>query len=220
MVELGAAGMCDGPPDTASSAERLRRLECSQAAWKISLWSQPKGFPYSKKIFPFPVALSGNLVALKGPICGSRRTGELLLLKLPSEARGIPEQLWNLDLGYERIEAISLDDSQDLLVFSRLVSNVESLFLTPTQRVVFSSLPNIHVRTLSSGCVHPLSGTHGLIDSGINYVEHESFSLRIHDDRLAFMSSVGRQILVWDWKTGKQIAKIASRFLGRDRAIY
>jgi hypothetical protein len=188
MVELGAAGMCDGPPDTASSAERLRRLECSQAAWKISLWSQPKGFPYSKKIFPFPVALSGNLVALKGPICGSRRTGELLLLKLPSEARGIPEQLWNLDLGYERIEAISLDDSQDLLVFSRL--------------------PNIHVRTLSSGCVHPLSGTHGLIDSGINYVEHESFSLRIHDDRLAFMSSVGRQILVWDWKTGKQIAKI------------
>ena len=132
MVELGAAGMCDGPPDTASSAERLRRLKYSQVAWKSSVWSQPEDFPYSKKIFPFPVALSGNLVALKGPICGSRRTGELLLLKFPSEARGIPEQLWHLDLGYMRIEAISLDDSQDLLVFSRLVPNVESLVFTPT----------------------------------------------------------------------------------------
>ena len=129
MVELGAAGMCDGPPDTISSAERLRRLEYSQAAWESSVWSQPENFPYSKKIFPFPVALSGNLVVLKGPICGSRRTGELLFLKFPSEARGIPEKLWYLDLGYKRIEAISLDDSQDLLVFSRLVSNVESLFL-------------------------------------------------------------------------------------------
>lgn len=124
IVELGAAGMCDGPPDTVGSAERLRRLERSRAAWKSTVWSQSEDFPYSKKIFPFPVALSGNLVVLKGPICGSRRhTGEMLLLRLPSEARGIPEQLWSLDLGYERIEAISLDDSQDLLIFSRLVTN-------------------------------------------------------------------------------------------------
>ncbi|KAF8268329.1 hypothetical protein EI94DRAFT_1727952 [Lactarius quietus] len=188
MVKLGAAGMCDGPPDTSGSAERLKRLEHSQAAWQSSVWSQPEDFPYSKKIFPFPVALSGNLVVLKGPICGNRRTGELLLLRFPSEARGIPEQQWSLDLGYQRIEAISLDDSQDLLVFSRL--------------------PNIHVRTLSSGSIHPLSTTRGIIDSGVGYVEYESFSLRIHDDRLAFMTSVGRQILVWDWMTGNQIAKI------------
>lgn len=120
IVELGAAGMCDGPPDPAGSAERLKRLKRSRAAWKSLAWSQPEDFPYSKKIVPFPVALSGNLVVLKGPICGGRRhTGEFLLLRLPSEARGIPEQRWSLDLGYKRIEAISLDDSQDLLVFSR-----------------------------------------------------------------------------------------------------
>ena len=130
IVELGAAGMCDGPLDAVGPAERLRKLEGSQAAWKSSAWSQPEGFPYSKKMFPFPLALSGNLVVLKGPTFGSRHTGELLLLRFPSEARGIPEQLWYLDLDCEHIEAISLDESQDLLIFSSLVANVESLSLT------------------------------------------------------------------------------------------
>ncbi|KAH9026282.1 hypothetical protein EDB83DRAFT_1929011 [Lactarius deliciosus] len=188
VVELGAAGMCDGPPDTVSPAERLKRLEGSQAAWKGLAWSQPECFPYSKKIFPFPVALSGNLVVLKGPALGIRHTGELLLLRFPSEARGIPEKLWYLDLDCQHIEAIALDESQDLLVFS--------------------CLPNIHIRTLSSGRVHPSSSSLGLIDAGTNFVDYADFSLRVHDDRIAFTTSTGRNVLVWNWKTGKQIAKI------------
>lgn len=121
--------MCDGPPDEMGSAERLRRLEDSQAAWKSSAWSQPEDFPYSKKIFPLPVALSGNLVVLRGPKFGSRHMGELLLLRFPSAARGISERLWylSLNLDCEHIEAVSLDESQDLLVFSGLVANAEDL---------------------------------------------------------------------------------------------
>ncbi|KAF8268331.1 hypothetical protein EI94DRAFT_1727955 [Lactarius quietus] len=195
IVELGAAGMCDGPLDTVGPAERLRKLEGSQAAWRSSVWSQPEEFPYSKKIFPIPVAQSGNLAVLTGQNFGS---GEFLLLRFPSEARGIPEQLWYLDLHCEPIEVIAVDDSQDLLVFS-CISN-----------------PHIHVRTLSSGFTHPLSSTLGLIDSGIDSAEYENFALCIHDDRLAFMTEVGYRILVWDWKTGKQIAKIPcyQRFYG------
>lgn len=128
IVELGAAGMCDGPSDAVGSAERLSRLEGAQAAWKTSAWSQPEGFPYSRKIFPFPVALSGNLVVLSGLKFGSRRTSELLLLRFPSQTRDIPERLWYLDLDCEHIEAISLDESQDLLVFSGLVADVKYLF--------------------------------------------------------------------------------------------
>ena len=93
-------------------------------------------------------------------------------------------------------------------------------FPHPPYGLFSPSLPHIHVRTLSSGSIHPESSTHGLIDSGTNYVEFENFSMRIHDDRLAFMSSVGRQILVWDWKTGKQIANIVSRVLSGDLANY
>ncbi|KAF8268330.1 hypothetical protein EI94DRAFT_1829564 [Lactarius quietus] len=187
IIELGATGMCDGPLDAVGPAERLRKLEDSQAAWKSSVWSQPKFFPYSKKIFPIPVVQSGNLAVLKGHAFGR---GEFLLLRFPSESRGIPEQLWYLDLHCESVEIIAVDDSQDLLVFS--------------------CLPHIHIRTLSSGCVHPLSSTLGLIDAGINTAEYVTLTSRlcIHDDRFAFMPSVGYQIMVWDWKTGKQIVKI------------
>ena len=122
--------MCDGPPDAVGPAERLRKLEGSRVAWKSPVWSQPVGFPYSKKLSPFPFALSGNLAVLKGSWNGHPGRGEFVLLRFASEARGIPEQLWYLDLDCERIEAIDLDDSQDLLVFSWLVANVESLSLT------------------------------------------------------------------------------------------
>ena len=223
IVELGATGMCDGPPGAVGSAERLRKLEGSRAAWKSSAWSQPVGFPNPEKVYPYRLALSGNLVVFDGP--GDGRSlqgygGKFLLLRFPSEARGISEQLWYLDLDCERIETKALDDSQDLIIFSWLVANVESRSLT--RLMGFSSLPHIHVRTLSSGCIHPLSSTFGLIDSGTNSTEYEKFSLCIHDDRLAFMASVpGRQshVLVWDWKTGNQVANIASFFLSRSKAI-
>jgi hypothetical protein len=109
IVELGAAGMCDGPPDSVGLSERLRKLEGSRTAWKSSVWSQPDGFPDSKEIFPSPIARSGNLVMLKGPYFGS---GKYLLLRLPSEARGIPERVWHLHLDCEHmIQNICLDDS-------------------------------------------------------------------------------------------------------------
>ena len=114
MVELAAAGMCDGPPDSVGPAQRLRKLERSREAWKSSVWSQPEDFPYSKRMSPSPVALSGNLAVFTGPQFNS---SEYVFLRFPSEARGIPERVWHLNLGCERINGIGLDDSQDLLIF-------------------------------------------------------------------------------------------------------
>ena len=67
---------------------------------------------------PSPVALSGNLAVFTGPEFNS---SEYVFLRFPSEARGIPERVWHLNLGCERINGIGLDDSQDLLVFLRSV---------------------------------------------------------------------------------------------------
>jgi hypothetical protein len=121
MVELGAAGMCDGPPDSVGPVERLRKLECSREAWKSSVWSQPEGFPRSREIFPYPVALSGNLAMFEGLGFGC---SEYLFLRFPSETRGIPERVWYLDLDHEDMaDTICLDDSQDLLLFSRIHSS-------------------------------------------------------------------------------------------------
>jgi hypothetical protein len=112
IVELAAAGMCDGTPDGTVPAERLRRLRGIQSAWKGSTWSLVDHFPYSKGISPYPIMASGNLVAFR-----NSRRGELVLLRFPSESRGIPERLWHLDLSTNRLEAAAADDSQDLLVY-------------------------------------------------------------------------------------------------------
>ena len=74
-----------------------------------------------------PVALFGNLAVFTGPEFNS---GEYVFLRFPSEARGIPERVWHLNLGCERINGIGLDDSQDLLIFLRLVVD---LFCSPVQ---------------------------------------------------------------------------------------
>jgi hypothetical protein len=114
IVELAAAGMCDGMPNDATPAEQLRRLRGMQSAWKSSSWSLVDNFPYSKKISPYPVMVSGNLVVFWS---SSGRRGELVLFRFPSESRGIPERLWYLDMSTNRLKAVGADDSQDLLVF-------------------------------------------------------------------------------------------------------
>ena len=115
IVELSAAGMCDGAPSAVGPAERLTRLQNAQTAWRSSSWSPVDHFPYSKEVSPFPVTASGNLVAFRSD---RSRMGELLMLRFPSDLRGVPEQLWYLDLDCDRLESICLDDTQDLLVFS------------------------------------------------------------------------------------------------------
>ena len=115
IAELAAAGMCDGAPNGSVPAERLRKLREMQNAWKCPAWSTVDRFPSSKGMSPRPIMASGNLVAFRSY---RSRMAELVLLRLPSESRGIPEQLWSLDVGTNLLEAACADDSQDLLVFT------------------------------------------------------------------------------------------------------
>lgn len=180
IVELSAAGMCDGAPDSVGPAERLDKLQKAQTAWGSSSWSPVDNFPYSKDMSPFPVTASGNLVAFRSD---RSRMGELVMLRFPSELRGIEGQLWYLDLDCDRLESICLDDTQDLLIFS--------------------STPYIHIRTLSTGGVHRRTSTPGTIPSRSN---SEAFDLHIHGDLLSFVGNL--HILVWNWKTGDCLAEI------------
>ena len=86
-----------------------------QGAWKSSSWSSVDAFPYSKGISPYSMIASGNLVVFQNHR-GFR--GELVLLRFPSESRGIPEKQWYLDVGTNRLNASCADDSQDLLIFA------------------------------------------------------------------------------------------------------
>jgi hypothetical protein len=81
------------------------------------------------------------------------------------------------------------------------------LYFTQARSLVFS-LDTIYIRTLSTGDVHPLTSTSGSIQPppivGVKvhiYGDH----LLILGDYPAFNG------LVWNWKTGELVAKIASR---------
>jgi hypothetical protein len=121
--------MCDGTPNGVGVTERLKRLQNSQTLWKNSVWSQPDQFPYSelKKMSSYPTAVSGNLMVFQSTIMVADSI-MLLLLRFPSELRGIPERQWYLRLEFAHIECVSADDSQDLLVFSSSVSNLEPYY--------------------------------------------------------------------------------------------
>ncbi|KAI0299468.1 hypothetical protein BC826DRAFT_1102609 [Russula brevipes] len=188
IIELFGTGMCDGQSGGVSSAERLDRLRRSQMSWKRPTWREPVDFPYSKKIRPVPAAVSGNLMVFNN-IASSSDLRNLLLLRFPSELRGIPEQRWSLNLDCNYIDAIYVDDSQDLLCFF--------------------STPDVHVRTLSTGEIHPLTNAIGPIysfGSGVGFV-----GLQTYDDLLMLMTNFPeRHILVINWRTGGHVAKIPS----------
>ncbi|KAI0299467.1 hypothetical protein BC826DRAFT_33585 [Russula brevipes] len=206
IIELFGTGMCDGQSGGVSSAERLDRLRRSQASWKSPTWREPADFPYSKKICSVPAAVSGNLMVFYSIGSGTYRKQDLLLLRFPSELRGIPEQQWSLILDCSHINAVCVDDSQDLLCFL--------------------SIPDVHVRTLSTGEIHPLTNAVGPIYSFANRAVAPGY-LQIYDDLLmSVIDLVEHYILVINWRTGGHVAKIPSfayaqcAFLDRSNIIF
>ena len=119
--------MCDGTPNGVGVTERLKRLQNSQTLWKNSVWSQPDP-PPPNTVLPYPTAVSGNLMVFRSSAFADDSV-MLLLLRFPSDSRGIPEQQWHLRLEFELVECICADDSQDLLIFSLSVFNLELSYL-------------------------------------------------------------------------------------------
>ncbi|KAI0299472.1 hypothetical protein BC826DRAFT_966929 [Russula brevipes] len=206
IIELFGTGMCDGQLSVVGSAERLDRLRRSQTAWKSLTWREPADFPYWKKIRSVPAAVSGNLMVFYNIASSPSPGQDLLLLRFPSELRGIPEQRWSLNLDCDYINAICVDNSQDLLCFL--------------------SIPDVHIRTLSTGEIHPLTHFVGPIYSFASEFVG-SVCLQIHDDLLMLVIDlVEHYILVFNWRTGGYVARIPSyeytqcAFLDRTNLIF
>ena len=154
IVELGAAGICDGAPNGMTPAERLSRSWGTQGAWKSSTWISMDNFPHLRELLPYALTTSGNLVVSRG---SRNRTGELVLILFPSESRGISEYRLSVYLGHNRLEVSCADDSQNLVVYSwfDFFSTVFPFYLFTSLEHAFVSLSTIHIRTLSTGVVHP-----------------------------------------------------------------
>ncbi|KAI0291285.1 hypothetical protein BC826DRAFT_485770 [Russula brevipes] len=210
VIELFRSGMCDGQLSGVSSAERLDRLRRSQTSWKSPTWHEPTDFPYWKKIRSFPAAVSGNVMVFYCIASDTYCKRDLLLLRFPSELRGIPEQQWSLNLGCNHISAVCVDDSQDLLCFLSSVSNFG--FPSLSAHHLSFSFPDVHIRTLSTGGIHPLRHPVGPIYSFASDVIGSP--CMIYDDLLMLVVSLpDPHILVFNWRIGGQVAKIVGFFL-------
>ncbi|KAI0263041.1 WD40-repeat-containing domain protein [Gloeopeniophorella convolvens] len=196
-IELAAAGIHDGAPSTTGPAERLAKLRSLRTAWRDSAWSAGDAFPQLRRLYPFPLTVSGNLIVFQTHPIRTAETeagtkSRLLMQRMPSPLRGIPERHWFVELDCPRMQSVRVDDSQDLLVVL--------------------SLPKIFIRTISTAEVHPLTQTPGgAINSWVDYQRFADFALHVHEDRVALVSNIAnpnKYIFIWNWKTGLLVAHI------------
>lgn len=214
IISLAACGMLDGLSTAAyeRTAERLQRLHEHEAAWREVAWSDGSLIPHSAAR-DLPTTSSGGVLAfLRQSDNDSGDTDysgdRLFLLRVPSRLRGIPGESWELS-GLGEMSNVCIDSAQNLLLFQRSNTN------------------HFHVRTLSSGKVHPSVLHDGSFDLGIASSDIMTETPVICCDHVAaivheYSSSLNvltkGTVVVWNWKTGNKVAIIRPLFarIGRD----
>ncbi|KAI0292052.1 hypothetical protein B0F90DRAFT_1773124 [Multifurca ochricompacta] len=191
LICLAACGMQDGLFTVVCkrTAERLEKLR--EVAWSDG------GIITHRAARNFPTAISGGVLAFLNQSDGS----SAFSFAHPVETRGIPGGNWELN-GLGEMSNVCIDSAQDLLLFQRAC--------------------NLHVRALSSGKVHPLvhhSGTFNLCmgssdvlgETPVICCEHVAALVHEHGFSQATLTIKGT-IMVWNWRTGNQIAIIRPSF--------
>ncbi|KAI0054862.1 hypothetical protein BV25DRAFT_1996329, partial [Artomyces pyxidatus] len=188
-LALAAVGMCDGLYRSLSTVEGLERLRTYQSNFGVSPWIKREVLPLFTAL-PSNDIVSGALLAHPLP----NRPG-FALHQMPSVLRGIKERRWEIDVG-SKFRVVCMDSSQDLLVQVEDASRAQPLSC-------------FHLRSLSTGEVHPSSRSNGTIPMGHQPARIGMTS--VYGDYLAkvLLHSVSaslptdRQVLcIWNWRTG------------------
>lgn len=111
-IELYAANLVDGPPNSLTKSSRLKMLRAHQRAWNNINWSR------TQEIYLTEAEMSPDLSAweLTGGMLGLAAGRRLRFIQLPSLLRAIPDDEWVIeDVGFA-LKDFAMDKSQDLLV--------------------------------------------------------------------------------------------------------
>ncbi|RDX52576.1 hypothetical protein OH76DRAFT_1400371 [Lentinus brumalis] len=179
-IELAVAGMKDGVHSTLTVSDRLSMLELKRDAWRKLAWTSQKDIPATRNSASWE--LCGGVFAEEE----NRRT--LHFWQLPSQIRGIQWREWTLnDVGVSMSD-FGIDPAQDLLVIAEDIG----------------SLCRMHLRSMTTGMVHPMSPPGGVL---VHWHEPEhAYSIQISNDHLAVLltdhRSLDSELVVWNWKTG------------------
>ncbi|KAI5115202.1 hypothetical protein M0805_008174, partial [Coniferiporia weirii] len=195
-IELGADGLVDGPPGGLSVPERLRALLARRAAWRGLSFRRRVDIPMPGECHAYELVGGVFAKAMNpehahglglAPHPGSRH---LSIFKLPT-ANKESETIVREDVGVS-CKDFAIDPTQDLI----------ALVEQPDDR---KPAITIHLRTLSTNKVHPLSLvpvlTHGL------KAIFDMTELQICDDVIAVFTRIHNvpKLLIWQWTTGKML---------------
>jgi hypothetical protein len=201
------------------TAERLQRLREHEAAWREIAWSDGGVITHADAC-DFPTAISGSVLAFLKQYDGDPGNSEvgdrLFLLRIPSKLRGIPGESWELK-GLGEMSNLCIDAAQDLLLFRRYVTG-----LSP-ERFVMKKVQhragNLHVRTLSSGKVHPAILHSGAFDMGMGTFDVAGTPVVCCDHLAAIVHKqawsqatliIKGTVIVWNWRAGNQVVVLVS----------
>ncbi|KAI0269992.1 hypothetical protein BC834DRAFT_582190 [Gloeopeniophorella convolvens] len=187
-IQLAASGLCDGPVNEISTAERTNALQAYNKAWLELGWSSHDIIELSGPGMPH--FSDGIAVSLSS----DRRA--LVVNQLPSRLRKLEAHCWTLTFDFV-IAGFAVDASQDLVA-------IVPVSATPNASQWCES--RILLRTLSAGESHPLtipSGVLQLQDGRQPSLEEDTTNIcGDHLGTVVYEGSLG-MLAIWNWKTGQ-----------------
>ncbi len=206
-------GMCDGPRNGLSKAEKLGLLNAYVNARREINSAVPEEVE-SFEGLGYPLGISGNILVFYKPMSQNKVPGphrELLICRVPSAIRRVELAQWLLTVPFG-ITDICIDASQNLLIYS-LYASLGFLRCFSCLTLIFVSRGSrFHICSLSNGKVHPLA------EHGGSFALHQDGRIgkdvtysRICKDYVAARVDFGH-ISVWNWKTGEHISHKVGTF--------
>ncbi|KAI0251099.1 hypothetical protein BJV78DRAFT_508399 [Lactifluus subvellereus] len=202
-LELGSAGMEDGPLSRLSIPERRERLKAHIDAWGCIRWSSCvllRSIPFHT--YNVNIAPGGILTMM------SRTEGKIAFVQLPSTLRGIPMRQWELSFPFVPHLCV-LDPSEDILIVVQLGEDWE---------------PRFHFLSLKTGKPHPLAAVFPIFGTPLSPSSLERLRLVVTRNYVAVLV-LRDQLKIFDWKTGQIVFRIRSAevrsvtFLSKSRIL-
>ncbi|KAG8985490.1 DNA binding protein, partial [Tulasnella sp. 427] len=218
IIALNDAGYIDGPSTcTISTAERLRRLEHHQAAWRDLNWSRTDSYDIDHRTGTYELYGGVYAQGLESTIdATSDGTRGLELIEFPSALRNQPEgHRWRIpDFGFD-VKDFGMDPDKDLLILMRKPPGPSAKIRNPPLEVHLVCLRDPDARP------HPLAQHPVLFYQPHVWNRRYYYWIQVVGDLLGvmFRPEVRNQddamahelldeLIVWKWKTGEQVTRI------------